>query len=100
MLKTIKSCHSQTKAPSKRAYLERCLKQIEDIGYPHEADQINALKALIAAAACHADVRQYEYGTGWFMRLFNSPSSAEKALKRLENELNDKTAPSSEIKKL
>ncbi|USQ13638.1 hypothetical protein J2N86_13305 [Legionella lytica] len=100
VLKTLKSCHSKTKVSSKRAYLESCLEEIEKIGYPSKEEQITALKTIIAKASSNAEVQQYQYGTGWFMRLFNLQSNTAKTLKHLENELNDRADLYSEIKKL
>lgn len=100
VLKTIKLCHSKTKVASKRAYLESCLNKIEEIGYPDKLEQVAALKAIIEEASTNVEVQKYQYGTGWFMRLFNLQSNTEKLLKNLENEISNRTELYSEIKKL
>jgi hypothetical protein len=100
VLKTIKQCHSKTKVSCKKAYLESCLNQIEKIGYPTTVEQITSLKNIITKASTSAEIQEYQYGTGWFMRLFNLQSNTEKILRQLERELETKNDLYSGVKKL
>lgn len=72
---------------AKRRYLEGCMSHINDLGYTTGALQLNQLKDIIRGASQANEVKEYRYGTAFFMRFFGMRSQTEKALQELSQSL-------------
>lgn len=86
-LKVLKVCHTNTHVEAKRRYLEGCMSRINDLGYTTGALQLNQLKDIIRGASQANEVKEYRYGTAFFMRFFGMRSQTEKALQELSQSL-------------
>ncbi|KTD00982.1 hypothetical protein Lgee_0887 [Legionella geestiana] len=86
-LKVFKVCHTNTHVDAKRQYLEERMSQIKNLGYTTTVEQLNQLKDIIQVASQAAEVKEYRYGTGFFMRFFGIRSQTEKALQELSQSL-------------
>lgn len=90
-LKVLKQCHARTKVAKKQDYLEQCIQRIQSIGYTTNTSQLDALKTIIQEASQTEEIKQYQYGTAWFMKLFGLKSNTENALEQLHQVLEART---------
>ncbi|WP_058533696.1 hypothetical protein [Legionella saoudiensis] len=90
-LNQIKKCHTNTRVREKQEYLEHCIRQIEELGYPTQQQQIEALKQIISQALEQDAVKSFRYGTGYVMRFLGRQSNTELVLKELREMLEKRT---------